>query len=403
MVDPNNVKTGAQNNKFYTMTEQSNGTFLAEWGRIGNASKTKEYSMEKWDSTIRAKQRKGYTDQTELFLVKNDNSVAFKEISEVSIKKIVNSLMNYASASIYKNYTVSSESVTEKLVNKAQELVDELSQNIFINQYTKYINNILVEIFKVIPRKMGNVNSFILQFPKLKENTEVDIAKEFLKREQDLLDIMRGQVKIDSIINNNKEEDKTILEIMGIDLYIPTEIETFFIKKLLRNCKIHYSSSFGVINKKTQKHFDENLKNYSNQKKRLFWHGSRNENWWSILEKGLVIRPSNAVYTGSMWGDGCYFAKEPKKSLGYTSLYGSYWATGRSDKAFMSLYDVHLGKQLEIDEYRNWCSKINKQMLKEKGDYNSVWAKNGNSLYNDEFVVYNKDQCTIKFIVELKK
>jgi hypothetical protein len=41
-------------------------------------------------------------------------------------------------------------------------------------------------------------------------------------------------------------------------------------------------------------------------KERLYWHGSRNENWFNIMQTGLLIRPSGAVHTGSMFGDGIY-------------------------------------------------------------------------------------------------
>jgi poly [ADP-ribose] polymerase len=37
-----------------------------------------------------------------------------------------------------------------------------------------------------------------------------------------------------------------------------------------------------------------------------------------------MIRPSGAVYTGSMFGDGIYFADKAAKSIGYSSLSGSY-------------------------------------------------------------------------------
>ena len=42
MVDPCNVNTGAQNNKFYTMIDNGNGTFKAIWGRVGQSENTKE-------------------------------------------------------------------------------------------------------------------------------------------------------------------------------------------------------------------------------------------------------------------------------------------------------------------------------------------------------------------------
>ena len=53
------------------------------------------------------------------------------------------------------------------------------------------------------------------------------------------------------------------------------------------------------------------------------WHGSRNENWLSIIKNGLQINP-NAKITGKMFGKGIYFAPNPKKSYGYTSCLNTY-------------------------------------------------------------------------------
>ena len=52
------------------------------------------------------------------------------------------------------------------------------------------------------------------------------------------------------------------------------------------------------------------------------WHGSRNENWFSILENGLQLNP-NAIITGKMFGKGIYFAPSSNKSWNYTSYRGT--------------------------------------------------------------------------------
>lgn len=52
---------------------------------------------------------------------------------------------------------------------------------------------------------------------------------------------------------------------------------------------------------------------------RLLWHGSRWENISSILSKGLVLNPGNALRTGQMFGNGDYFADVVSKSANYCS------------------------------------------------------------------------------------
>jgi poly [ADP-ribose] polymerase len=136
------------------------------------------------------------------------------------------------------------------------------------------------------------------------------------------------------------------------------------------------------------------------KKKRLYWHGSRNENWFNILQTGLLIRPSGAVYSGSMFGDGIYFADKAQKSIGYTSLRGSYWAHGGDSKAFLALFDVHVGKQKEILHHDSSCYSLSDKVMKKEG-YDSVFAKGGADLRNNEYIIYNGAQCTVSHLIEI--
>ena len=138
----------------------------------------------------------------------------------------------------------------------------------------------------------------------------------------------------------------------------------------------------------------------------MFWHGSRNENWLSILESGLVLRPANAIINGKMFGYGLYFADQCQKSLNYTSLRGSYWAGGNDRKAYLALYQVHLGKQLVYKKHDASCYDLNaKKLVRRRGfrqkRYDSVFAKGGVDLINNEYIVYRNTQCTVRYLVEL--
>jgi poly [ADP-ribose] polymerase len=136
------------------------------------------------------------------------------------------------------------------------------------------------------------------------------------------------------------------------------------------------------------------------KKKRLYWHGSRNENWFNLLQTGLMIRPAGAVHTGSMFGDGIYFADKAQKALGYSSLKGSYWARGSANKGFLALFDVNIGRQKEITNHTSSCYSLCEKGL-QKDNYDSVFAKGGYDLRNNEYVIYNKQQCTISHLMEL--
>ena len=55
--------TQNNSNKFYEMEEQSNGEFIAKWGRIGNSiyPAQKNYPMSEWDNILNKKLKKGYS------------------------------------------------------------------------------------------------------------------------------------------------------------------------------------------------------------------------------------------------------------------------------------------------------------------------------------------------------
>jgi len=132
-----------------------------------------------------------------------------------------------------------------------------------------------------------------------------------------------------------------------------------------------------------------------------FWHGSRNQNWYFILQKGLLIRPSGAVHTGSMFGDAAYFANKATKSMGYSSVRGSYWAGGNSDSGYLAIYAVDTGYQKHIYKHDSSCYSLSNAVLDKEG-YDSVYAHGGADLRNDEFTIYDTTKCTIQFLVELK-
>ena len=104
-----------------------------------------------------------------------------------------------------------------------------------------------------------------------------------------------------------------------------------------------------------------------------------------------------------MFGDGIYFAPRAKKSIGYTSLSGSYWTGGSDSHGFMALMETAVGKSYNVYSFENRFYRINESNLDSfcKGAH-SVHAHAGTMLRNDEIIVYNADQCTIKYLIEIR-
>lgn len=399
------VAAGANNNKYYNMTPCGD-MWTAEYGRIGSSSQVRTYSKSQWDSKYNEKIRKGYVDQTDLVqdlisTEKPKTKSEYKEIKNKAIAEIVQKLQDMARKTIEENYTVSSNKVTQAMVDEAQNIINGL---LTITNKEEF-NNTLIKLFTVIPRKMSSVRYYLASDDK--EYNKI------ISREQDLLDVMKGQVVQKQIIEDTEDDniqvsEKTILEQLGLEFEECDINDIATIKAALGSCSDKYYRAWKVTNKNTQSRFDKFVKDNDIKDIRLLFHGSRNENWWSIINSGLVLRPTNAVITGKLYGYGLYFAPKAQKSLGYTSLSGSYWARGNSNSGFMALMNIAYGVPYDVYDFNSKYGNLNYDGLQEfKKGANCLHAHAGasmgySSLRNDEIIVYKEEQCTIKYLVELK-
>ncbi len=130
------------------------------------------------------------------------------------------------------------------------------------------------------------------------------------------------------------------------------------------------------------------------------WHGTRKANMVGITTKGLLIRPSGVVHSGSMYGDGIYVGSNSSKSINYVDVAGSYWAQGTNKTGFLFLADCIFGKQ-KLASYSSYYSKDN---IKPN---HSVWAKaGGGGVINDEMILYNQtgpgQQHYLRYVIEFE-
>lgn len=399
--------TARNNNKYYEMQENTDGTFSVKYGRVGSRATSANYPIRLWNSKYKEKIRKGYKDQTHLFAKNgtNKNSVDFEDISDLTTQQFISALMRYAKKSISTNYNVSADQVTLKQVEEAQNILDGLVNKVQLDMNVTQFNATLLELYQVIPRRMNNVIDHLITSPSSAKDLKKIETK--LAEEQATLDVMRGQVDLNSSQKNQPNTDSTkinIMQSMGLAIE-PVKAQSIInmIKDMMGTDAHKFHQAFKVVNVNTQASYDQFLHKANDKKVELFWHGSRNENWLSILKTGLVLRPANAVITGKMFGYGLYFADKFRKSLNYTSLRGSYWARGSQDKGFLALYDVHVGKQLKIKNHQSWCYDLSEPNLKKHGSkYDSLFAEGGADLINNEYIIYNQAQCTVRYIVEVR-
>lgn len=379
-VTPNN------NNKFYYMEDLNNGTFLAEYGRVGSASSKVTYSIRDWDKKYNEKLKKGYIDVSES--LRQDIQKGELKIDDEDVKDLISFLMSCARQSIKSNYQVNVDSISDIQINKVQSIIDELSKNdsITLNE----VNDKLKLIYTTIPRKMEDTRNYFFTTKNFTPNHVIELLQE----EQNKLNTLKSQITI----NNQVKVDSNItLESLGFDCVLASQDDRDLIAKQT-DFRVNKQRIFKITNKETEKVFNPN-----NLKTKLLYHGSRNENFLSILQNGLKIRPSGVATMGSMFGDGIYGANKARKSIGYTSLRGSYWASGSSNRAYLAIFEFATGKEYEVlknQKYQYWMSKLNEKEVKDKG-YDSVFAQGGADLRNDEYIIYNSNQCTVRYLIEL--
>ena len=400
MVTPDN------NNKLYILEEDGDVVKIKR-GRIDSYLVDEEPKpISHFDKILNAKLKKGYKNVTDLVAEKTSvsGSINYVDITDRIIKDLIDRLMAYAKKVVDDNYTVKSTSVTQKQIDEAQKILDELSTMIKMDTLSSDLNSKLLNLFTILPRKMNKVQNYLIPFDKITNDNELELTKKLFNDELDKLTAMSGLVLSNTNDDNNTTiENKTILDTLGIKIERVLDSDIKIIKDSLGEIKDKFINAYVVINLKSQKRFDEWVQKSNEKKTKLLWHGSRNQNWVSILQNSLMIRPSGVITTGSMFGSSAiYYASKAKKSYGYTSASGSYWAKGNSNVCYMALFDVHVGKEWDIYRHESYCYDLDEKKVKGKG-CDSVFAHaQSGFLYNDEIMVYNPSQCTIKYLVELK-
>lgn len=395
------VMCSAQNNNKYYNIFPEGDRLRVEYGRIDATKTTTYYPLSKFETQVKSKLKKGYVDVTDLKqdLVEEISSAnpesPYREIENQAVRAIVEKLQSLARDTIRKNYTVKASAVTQDMVDAAQQIIDNLANSSgSVNEF----NEQLLKLFTVIPRKMGNVRDYLA-------NGNDDFAK-IISKEQDLLDVMRGQIYVKPEIEPTttvEKKQQTILEELGLVMEEATKDDVALIKTLMNESSDKFRKAWRVTNLKTQDRFDKFVADNDIKDTRLLFHGSRSENWFSIIKTGLVLRPTNAVITGKMWGYGIYFAPKCQKSIGYTSLSGSYWAHGGSNVAYMALFEVAYGVPYDTYSFDSKYYSLDYNKLQQFcPGANCVHAHaDRGMLRNDEIIVYKEEQLTIKYLIEI--
>lgn len=390
--------TGKGLNSQVIMENLGDGNFHVIDGRVGikvGPNKPKQYNlpMDDWDKYFYSKISKGYlvTKTKKLEKKTISRSGGYVRIPDELVQELVERLMEYANQAMEENFTVKVDDISDEMIEYGKKVLGELSERCEKMSVAEF-NNKLKVLFAAVPRRIDKLSDKLAK-------SKSDFAN-ILDEEQELFDLMVNQVKHAGTTSSN---DQTILDAYGIVIRPETEEEIKDTKRLLTGQEQKYVRSWRIENKKTRGAFDrycaeENLKEDSGID-HLF-HGSKHENWWSIITNGLLLNP-NAQITGKAYGLGTYFAPDAIKSLGYTSRRGAKYTTGSMDTGFLGIYRVATGNR--YDGHLGCDQKLTYKKLQEiQPGAHCTWAEcRYSGFMMDEVIVYQECQSDIERFVEV--
>lgn len=371
----------SNNYKFYHLKPGSN-CLRVTYGRIGSRRGEKygmrdikvPYPTYLYWIRYYEKLSKGYVDQTEIYLSGRIKKPIYNGIRDTDspAAELYTKLKGYARAVIKRNFR--HQRITWDQIEQSKDILRKLSQQTKVADFNAVLTNLLT----LSPRK----TKFVAE---LLANKTEDFSH-IIKREEDLIAAMEGVITPEASFANLK-----------IKVFKATaEQEAAVRARLSDQLKDKIHCIYRVINIKHRRRFDNYLQKNGNPQVREYWHGSRNENWFSILEHGLKLYP-NAEITGKMFGEGIYFAPSSLKSWNYTSFYGTFWAGGNSDTAFMGLYATAYGSPL----YAYNADFFTKDDL-QRHHKHCIHAKAGKYLIADEIIFYDEAAVLLNYIVEFR-
>ncbi|MDO8640250.1 MAG: WGR domain-containing protein [Nitrosarchaeum sp.] len=283
--------------------------------------------------------------------------------------------------------------VTKEQVQKAREVLTTLKSKLVKDKIDPDVSEVRLannRYYSLIPHAFGH---------KIEQSDWI-LESNKLLQEFDLLDQLESAVQMGSAMKQNASQRLNALGAEIDELVDSNEFER--LRKYVETSKASNHQHSDVWKWKVKNIFTlkiphvhskfESVKPKYGNVKELF-HGSRNCNILSIVKNGLIIPPFNpGQMAGRMFGDGIYGASNSTKSLNYSTG----WWTNNGNKhpnAFLFIVNFAMGKAYETKS----------TISKPPSGHDSVWARSGGGLYNDEFIVYSTNQATITHLIEMEK
>lgn len=389
------------NNKFYKMRlAEENGDFKVEivYGRLGQSGQrsVKSFNSEGlaqklYNSKLHEKLKKGYVE-VELVTSKTskpkvnsstDRTSDIKQIKKVddSTSLVYNMLINFLGSSrtyMKEHVNLPLGSLSPNQIIKGYSILETIERALRKNASESDLIRLSDEFYRVFPVIFGRNNDNLII------NT---LAK--LGDKRNLVDIAKSVVKTSELDNIEEVYDSLQMKIRPLSKTTQKYEEIVNRVHRTQSDKHRFDIKVKNVYEINKPEWDDKF-NPHKVRVNLLYHGSRTENFLNILQSGLRIKPPGAAHTGSMFGNGIYFADQSTKSANYC------WGFNRVRGTFyMMVCEVAVGKMFDLQHADSSIRSAPK-------GYNSVRGVKGSSLLHNEVIVYNESQANIRYIIEFE-
>ena len=394
-IDPVN-----NHNVQFIMEETPDGRLIFSKGRVGARPVTGSYKISVWDKLYEKMLKQGFVDKTNEYDMSSDKASPEPEEDNIGsddpdVIKFVKKILSFAKKKVKETYSITMNLVTSKMLSDARDIIlkmDELAKDNKEDEIDLVVafRELQMRLFYIIPRKMQDVSEALA--------SSRDDFEEIIKNERELLMLARSESNSEQDKKEPKKKGKSLLERFNLSIRRCTKEEEENIKKHMdRYSQPKFRRAFRVINFITEaaqkKWMDEN----DVTEVHFLYHGSKNFLIWAIMTMGLLLNP-DAPITGKMFGWGIYFANKAIKSLNYTSLSGSTWAHGNAKTAYLFVFKVAYKNPKHVNAWSSYMGSLDAKKIK---PHDALHAHKGQSLKEDEIIVYNQAQVTIQYVIEL--
>jgi len=408
------TEVGTNNNKWWTGQLFDDGTVKATWGRVGYSGDSGEWQggQSYLDKKVKEKIKKGYTELKTVgnagIAPSSSAPVRNADLHQIAKTQLIKSsnptlerlIKRFVEANVHKitrdtQITYNSSTglfatplgiVTMEGLTDARDLLAKLAPIVRGRRFGSEADALLSKYLRLIPQHLG-MGRFSCQSVIPDDNA--------LQKQSDLIDSLESSYQAMSTqpaqAGQPVKKQETVFQ---VDLDVLTDQSER--NRLERYFETSKKRMHGYDNVRVKEIFAVNVhdmtrgfENSTTPIKEVF-HGTSQANCLSILKSGLKVSPpSTAAIAGKMFGNGIYGAINSTKSLGYT--FNRWGQGGVGDAGWLFICQFAMGK---IYETRHSCSP-------QRG-YDSVWAKAGGSLANDELIVYRNTQVKITHLLECK-